>query len=194
MIFLIINQVYGQAEDYGPDEGRSPGNDGEEKLPADKPSSNDSPSQKPSSSKQPADDRNDQAKSSTVEPESDAPRRTSYTEERFNQWFNPRNRLESRQRFVPKHNVRPKPTLPSFIKSAPNVKPLELNQPAARSTTSRPSTTTRPTSRSNRNRNRDDSRESQRSTSTTVAPRRGFTFATRRSSGGRVFLRDGSAG
>lgn len=95
--------------------------------------SNERPDSKPSDS---ATDGADEDK-----PKAEKPRKTTFKEERFEKLFSTRNRKPRLP--PPKFNLKPKPTLPSFFKSAPNVKPLsESDEPTARpssvSVTSRP--------------------------------------------------------
>jgi hypothetical protein len=76
-------------------------------------------------------------------PKADKPRKTTFKEERFEKLFSTRNRKPRLP--PPKYNLKPKPTLPSFFKSAPNVKPAsESDEPIAR-----PSPTVKPKKTSN---------------------------------------------
>lgn len=73
-----------------------------------------------------------------AKPKTDKQRKTTYKEERFEKLFS--NRSRKPRLPPPKYNLKPKPTLPSYFKSAPNIKPLaESDEP-----TVRPSNTNKP--------------------------------------------------
>lgn len=69
------------------------------------------------------DAKNDESVSGDNENKENKPRKTMYSDERFEKLFN-NNRLRKARLPTPKHHVKAKPVLPSFIKKPPSVKPL----------------------------------------------------------------------
>lgn len=61
--------------------------------------------------------------SSDNENKENKPRKTTYSDERFEKLFN-NNRLRKARLPTPKHHAKAKPQLPSFIKKPPSIKPL----------------------------------------------------------------------
>ena len=107
-------------------------------------------------------------------------RSTNYSDDRFSRLFNPRNTNRKRTLEV-KHNAKPKPTLPSFIRKTPTIRPITfttlpsrnlitqapVTKPSTKAVTSKPNTRAKPKQTSS-------SRNVASTTSSTEAPKRKF--------------------